>query len=89
MNVNEILETIMTEKKMSKAQLGRAIGIVTPEEADEKPSKASDIISKRMKQKNISLKLLAAMLKPLGYTIAVVPIGQKLREGEYEVNVNE
>ena len=33
MIVEEILTQIMKDKKMSKAQLGRAVGVVTPEEA--------------------------------------------------------
>ena len=89
MTVEEILKTIMADKNMSKAQLGRAIGVVTAEEAKEKPSKATDIIGKRMKQKNISVNTLSEMLAAMGYTMVIVPAGPKLKDGEYEVSANE
>lgn len=82
MKVQEIMETIMTDKSMTKAQLGRAVGI-----ADEK--NPSDVINKRMKQKNISVNVLSEMLAAMGYTMVVVPSGPKLKEGEYEVSANE
>ena len=89
MTVEEILKTIMVDKNMSKAQLGRAVGVVTAEEAKEKPSKATDIIGKRMKQKNISVNVLSEMLAAMGYTITIVPVGPNLKAGEYEVSANE
>ena len=89
MKVEEILKTIMEEKNMSKAQLGRAVGVVTAEEAKEKPSKATDVINKRMKQKNISVNVLGEMLAAMGYTMVIVPAGPKLKDGEYEVSANE
>ena len=89
MRVEEILKTILEEKGWSKAQLGRAVGVVTPEEANEKPSKATDIINKRMKQKNISVNVLSEMLTAMGYTITIVPAGPNLKNGEYEVSINE
>ncbi len=89
MTVDKILSAILEARGWSKAQLGRSIGVVTPQEAEEKPSKATDIINKRMKQKNISVKLLSEMLKPLGYTIVIVPDGRVRKEGEYEVSVDE
>lgn len=89
MIVEDILNQIMNDKKMSKAQLGRAVGVVTPEEAKEKPSKATDVINKRIKQKNISVKVLSEMLSAMGYTMVVVPSGPKLKDGEFEVTVNE
>lgn len=82
MTVNEILAAIMEEKGVSKAQLGRAVGI-----ADER--NPSDVINKRMKQKNISVNVLAEMLAAVGYTMVVVPSGPKLKDNEYEVSVNE
>ena len=89
MTVEEILKTIMADKNMSKAQLGRAVGVVTAEEAKEKPSKATDIISKRMKQKNISVNVLSEMLAAMGYTMVIVPAGPKLKDREFEVSANE
>ena len=82
MKVQEIMEAIMTDKGMTKAQLGRAVGI-----ADEK--NPSDVINKRMKQKNISVNVLSEMLAAMGYTMVVVPSGPKVKDGEYEVSVNE
>ena len=89
MIVEEIMMNIMKEKGISKAQLGRAVGVVTPEEAKEKPSKATDTINKRLKQKNISVNVLSEMLAAMGYTITIVPAGPKLKDGEYEVKINE
>ena len=89
MRVEEILKTILDDKGWSKAQLGRAVGVVTKEEANEKPSKATDIINKRMKQKNISVNVLSEMLAAMGYTITIVPAGPNLKAGEFEVSINE
>jgi hypothetical protein len=82
MTVNEILTAIMNEKGISKAQLGRAVGI-------EDKKNPSDVINKRMKQSNISVNVLEEMLSAMGYTIVVVPSGPKLKDGEYEVSVSE
>lgn len=82
MEVREILTAIMEEKGMSKAQLGRAVGI-------EDKKNPSDVINKRMKQNNISVNVLSEMLAAMGYTMTIVPTGPKLKENEYEVTVNE
>lgn len=82
MRVEDIMKAIMDDKGMTKAQLGRAVGI-----ADEK--NPSDVINKRMKQKNISVNVLSEMLASMGYTMVVVPSGKKLKDDEYEVSCNE
>ena len=84
MKVEKILETIMEKNNVSKAQLGRAVGI-----EDEK--RPSDVINKRMKQKNISVNVLNEMLAKMGYMLAVVPVGTALKEedGKYEVTIGE
>lgn len=85
MKVEKIMESIMEKNNhMTKAQLGRAVGI-----AEEK--NPSDVINKRMKQKNISVNVLSEMLAAMGYTLAVVPVGTKLdeKDGKYEVTNNE
>ena len=82
MKVEKILTAIMEEKNMSKAQLGRAVGV-----ADEK--NPSDVIGKRMKQQNISVNVLSEMLAAMGYTMVIVPTGPKLKDGEFEVSINE
>lgn len=82
MKINEIMDTIMAEKGMGKAQLGRAVGI-------DDSKNPSDVINKRLKQKNISVNVLSEMLTALGYTMVVVPVGTKLKDGEYEVSGNE
>ena len=84
MKVENILESIMDKTNTSKAQLGRAVGI-------EDAKRPSDVISKRIKQKNISVNVLSEMLAAMGYTLAVVPNGTKLDEkkGEYEVTMGE
>lgn len=81
MTTTEILIKIMEEQGKKKADLGRAVGI---EEA-----KATDLIGKRIRQKNISVNILLEMLGAMGYTLAVVPTGTKLGEKEYEVSINE
>lgn len=82
MKINAIMDAIMEEKRISKAQLGRAVGI-------EDKKNPSDVINKRLKQKNISVNVLSEMLAAMGYTMVVVPVGTKLKDGEYEVDVNE
>lgn len=81
MKVEAILTTIMADKGMTKAQIGRAVGI--------EDKKASDLINKRMKQKNISVNVLVEMLDAMGYTMTVVPKGTKMKDGEFEVSANE
>ena len=41
------------------------------------------------KQKNISVNVLLEMLATTGYTLTIVPSGPKLKDGEYEVTINE
>ena len=82
MKVEKIMESIMEETGTTKAQLGRAVGI----EQDKRPS---DVINKRMKQKNISVNVLSEMLGAMGYTMVIVPKGPKLKDGEYEVSIDE
>lgn len=82
MKVPEIMAEIMAEKGISKAQLGRAVGI-------EDAKNPADVIYKRMKQKNMSVNVLSEMLAAMGYTVVIVPAGPKLKEGEYEVSTNE
>ncbi len=82
MKIKDIMENIMEEKGVGKAQLGRAIGI-------DDSKHPSDVISKRLKQENISVKVLDEMLTVLGYTMVIVPAGSKIKDGEYEVTINE
>lgn len=82
MKANEIVTTIMADKNWTKAQLGRAVGI-----ADEK--NPSDVINKRLKQPTISVNILSEMLGAMGYTLVAVPAGTKVKDGEYEVTINE
>ena len=81
MKVEAILAAIVEDSGMTKAQIGRAVGI--------EDKKATDLISKRMKQKNISVNVLVEMLDAMGYTMVVAPKGSKLKDGEFEVSVNE
>ena len=78
MSVEEIMLDIMKNKNMSKAQLGRAVGI-------EDSRNPSDVINKRLKHTNISVNVLKEMLTAAGYTLVVVPSGPKLKDGEYEL----
>lgn len=81
MKPNEIVEAIMKDKGISKAQLGRACGIESPD-ANNK-SYQTDVISKRLKQQKMSVKLFVEMLDAMGYTVIV---DQKGKKGEYEVS---
>ena len=80
MRIEDIMTEIMKDKGKSKAELGRAVGI-----AQEK--NPSDVINKRIKQKNISVNVLGEMLSAMGYTIVIVPTGPNLGKGEYEVTI--
>lgn len=82
MKVEKIMESIMKETGTTKAQLGRAVGI-------EQEKRPSDVINKRIKQKNISVNVLSEMLGAMGYTMVIVPKGPKLKDGEYEVSIND
>ena len=87
MKANQILESIMTDKGVSKAQLGRAVGIESPDPNNK--SYQTDVIGKRLKQKTMSVTLFSEMLDAMGYTIIVAPKGaKKISEGEYEVDNN-
>jgi hypothetical protein len=81
MKPNEIIEAIMKEKGISKAQLGRACGIESPDENNK--SYQTDVIGKRLKQKKMSVELFVEMLDAMGYTVIV---DQKGKKGEYEVD---
>jgi tRNA G26 N,N-dimethylase Trm1 len=81
MKPNEIIESIMKEKGISKAQLGRACGIESSDENNK--SYQTDIIAKRLKQQKMSVKLFVEMLDAMGYTVIV---DQKGKKGEYEVS---
>lgn len=88
MNTQEIIEAIMKSTGKSKAELGRAVGIKeVGKNGEERPGRASDLINKRIKQKNISVNVLLEMLDAMGYTLAVVPKGRNMKDNEYEVTV--
>lgn len=90
MKTQEIIETIMEATGKSKAELGRAVGIKDVTETGEaRPGRTTDLISKRIKQKNISVNVLLEMLDAMGYTLAVVPKGKNLKDNEYEVTGGE
>ena len=87
MKANEILIEIMTEKGISKAQLGRAVGVVSPD--PDNKSYQTDVIGKRLRQKTMSVNLFYEMLDAMAYTIIVAPKGaKKVDKGEYEVDNN-
>lgn len=90
MTTQEIIEKIMEATGKSKAELGRAVGLTDiGENGEVRRGRASDLIRKRITQKNISVNLLLEMLDAMGYTLAVVPKGKNLKENEYEVTVND
>ena len=78
-----IVDKIMKKQGKSKADLGRAVGIDT----EKNPT---DVINKRLKQKNISVNVMLEMLGAMGYTMVVVPTGTKIKENEeFEVTIDE
>lgn len=84
MKVSEIIRAIMKEKKMSMAALGRAVGIEIGE-SDPK-NKATDVISKRLKQKNMSIDMVADMVDKMDYQVVIVPKGVTVKSDWYKVD---
>ena len=82
MKAVKIVNEIMKVQGKSKAELGRAVGI--PSEKN-----PTDVINKRLKQENISVNVMLEMLGAMGYTMVVVPTGSKMRDGEFEVTIDE
>lgn len=82
MKTNEILKVLMEAKNMSKAALGRAVGI-----SDEKnKSQPTDTINKRLKQKNISIDMVADMVDKMDYQVVIVPKGVTVKSDWYRVD---
>lgn len=84
MKVSEIIRAIMKEKKMSMAALGRAVGIEIGE--NDPKNKATDVISKRLKQKNMSIDMVADMVDKMDYQVVIVPKGVTIRNDWYKVD---
>lgn len=82
-----IIKAIMKEKKMSMAALGRAVGIEIGE--NEPKNKATDIISKRLKQKNMSIDMVADMVDKMDYQVVIVPKGVTVKSDWYRVDGEE
>ena len=82
MKAVKIVDKIMKDQGKSKADLGRAVGIAT----EKNPT---DVINKRLKQENISVKVMLEMLNAMGYTMVVVPSGSKLTKEGHEVTIDE
>lgn len=87
MKASEIIVTLMDLKKMSKAALGRAVGINTEgKDGKENKSKPTDVINKRLKQQSIDIALVADMVDKLDYQVVVIPKGVTVKEGWYKVD---
>lgn len=72
--VNEIILEIMAKKNKSKAELGRAVGIDTiGKDGTENKSKPTDVIGKRLRQKNISIGMVAEMVEVMDYQVVIIP----------------
>lgn len=84
MKANNILRAIMKEKKLSMAALGRAVGIEIGE--GEPKNKATDIISKRLKQKNMSIDMVAEMVDKMDYQVVIIPKGVTIKSDWYKVD---
>lgn len=48
-------------------------------------NRKNNVISERLSQENISIKLLNEMLRVMNYKIVVMPRGARIPEGGYEV----
>lgn len=84
MKVATIIKALMKDRKMSMAALGRAVGIEISE-TDPK-NKATDVISKRLKQKNISIDMVADMVDKMDYQVVIVPKGVTVKSDWYKVD---
>jgi hypothetical protein len=81
MKASKIIEKIMKDKGMSKAALGRAVGI-----SDERnKSQPTDTINKRLKQKSIGIDVIAEMADKMDYQVLIVPKGVTVRSDWYKV----
>lgn len=84
MKASEIIRTIMKEKKMSMAALGRMIGTEGVAQ-----NAATDMISKRLKQKSIGIDRVAEMVEKMDYKVVIVPSGTTVKSDWYEVDGEE
>ena len=82
MKASEIVLALMKEKKMSKAALGRAVGI---DDSNNK-SQPTDTINKRLKQQSIGIDLVAEMVDKMDYQVVIIPKGVSLRSDWYKVD---
>ena len=83
MKANKIIEALMEIKNMSKAALGRAVGI--SEEGNK--SRPTDTINKRLnKQKNISIDMVADMVDKMDYQVLIVPKGVTVKSDWFRVD---
>lgn len=87
MKASAIIKAIMKEKKMSMAALGRAVGIEIGE--NDPKNKATDVISKRLKQKNMSIDMVADMVDKMDYQVVIVPKGVTVKADWYRVDGEE
>lgn len=83
----KIIGAIMSEKKISKAALGRALHI----EHETNKSYGTDVIGKRLKQNKITIETVAEMLAVMDYQVVIIPSGVDLSEkkGWYPVTWEE
>ena len=84
MKAAAIIKAIMKEKKLSMAALGRAVGIEVGE--NDPKNKATDVISKRLKQKNMSIDMVADMVDKMDYQVVIVPKGVTVKSDWYRVD---
>ena len=84
MRANDILKAIMREKKMSMAALGRLIGTEGVAQ-----NAATDMISKRLKQKTIGIDRVAEMADKMDYQVLIVPKDVAMKADWYRVGDEE
>lgn len=82
MKANDIIVALMEMKKMSKAALGRAIGI----DDSKNKSQPTDTINKRLKQNKITIENVVEMVDKMDYQVLIVPKGVSLKADWYKVD---
>lgn len=73
MTALEALKEIMSGKEVKQATLAKRLNIT------------SATLCERLKQKNVSVKVLHSMLRVLDYKIVLVPADERMKDEWYEV----
>ena len=87
MKASKIIEALMEAKGWSKAALGRSVGVSSlMKDGTENKSKPTDVINKRLKQKNISIDVVAEMVDKMDYQVVIIPKSVSVKSDWYKVD---